>query len=177
MQCHSIFVQVKKPSEKGVCFGCLDNCTLVGMAAWMVQWTPQHYWRYKHVNETHYDWQSIVRERCKHALLFPVTATKYCLPWEEKFVKKGVGWGGWKGKAFLSTGEQMHLKSKWIIEMDKMFRLEGICHCLGWKQGCSKELVGPPFTFSVNAQSFNNHIQTIVVNLWTTREVFFSWIM
>lgn len=29
----------------------------------MVRWTtPCHYWRYKHVNETHYRWQSIVRE-------------------------------------------------------------------------------------------------------------------
>lgn len=85
--------------------------------------------------------------------------------------------GGWEGKPFLSTGEQMHLKSKWIIEMDKMFGLEGICHCLAWKQGCSKELADPPFTFSVNAQSFYNHIHSIVLNSWTRREAVFFCII
>lgn len=42
-----------KSNQKGVWLGYSDNCPLVGMREWMVQWTPQHHWRYKHVNETH----------------------------------------------------------------------------------------------------------------------------
>lgn len=92
------------------CFGWIANPYGNG-SEWMAWWTtPCHYWRYKHVNETHYHWQSIVRERpAKPALLLPSFSSlspppppffthdggrKLPLPWGREGGREGGWWMG-----------------------------------------------------------------------------------
>lgn len=187
------FFLPKRNGEKGShqewkvsCFGWIANPYGNG-SEWMAWWTtPCHYWRYKHVNETHYHWQSIVRERpAKPALLLPSFSSLSPPPppffhsWRWQKAAPTLRKGGRKGGRLVDgTGKRKGGQEKkrkkgstlsclppsattlpvfyrgscehnlGIIEMDKLFRLAEMWHCLGLKAKLPPSYF--PSTLSVN---------------------------